>query len=202
MGIPTLKLVRCLVALTLYAVTTVVIYVFHARYFRVDVVFYSALQDVLIATAVSALAMWLLPYFRVLSAFERLQTAVIMLLAGYCFAITVPTVIDRSLSLYLLERIQRSGGGIRHDALENLVLTQFMREYRVMDARMTEQLQSGTIVIRGDCVLLTDKGKRLAYWTSSIRENFLPKHRLLLDEYSDALASPLAEAGDSDFACQ
>lgn len=201
MGISTLKATRSATALAMFGTILLLIYAVHARYLPVNVVFYSALIDVLLATVVSATALLLLPYFKVLSGLERIQMVLIMMLAGYAFAISGPTVVDRSLSLYLLERIERSGGGIRQDALEDAILGQFMDEYRVLDARLTEQLESGTIMIRNGCVILTPKGRWIADWSRTIRHNFLPKHRLLLDTYSDKLTTPLASSSDAKHAC-
>ena len=37
----------------------------------------------------------------------------VWLLLGYILAISVPTVLDRSLSFYILEKLQQRGGGIQ-----------------------------------------------------------------------------------------
>jgi hypothetical protein len=73
----------------------------------------------------------------------------------------------------------------------------------LVDVRLTEQLQSGTIVIRDGCVLLTDKGRDLAHVSRFFRNNLLPKHRLLMGKYSDALTDPFRHSTeDVRYRCQ
>jgi hypothetical protein len=67
---------------------------------------------------------------------------------------------------------------------------EYLKEHRLVDVRLTEQTESGTIVIRNGCVLLTDKGELLATFSRYFRQNWLPKRRLLLGSYSDALTDP------------
>jgi hypothetical protein len=128
------------------------------------VVFYAALGDVLLAVALTALGLYG-SGFRVLGLFERAQLLVIMLLAGYALAISVPTVIDRSLSFYILEKLQQRGGGIRYAAFEQVFTQEYLKEHRLVDVRLTEQLESGTVRIEQGCVRLTDKGERLAHFS-------------------------------------
>jgi len=179
-----------------------VIYIIHARFFFVDVVFYSALQDVVVAAVISVILVYLLPQFRIIENAERVLLCLIWLLGGYAFAISVPTVIDRSLSFYLLEKLEQRGGGIKQAALEGVIAGEFMQEYRVLDARLTEQLESGTIVIEEGCVRLTGKGKRVAWLSAAFRASFLPKHRQLLGEYSADLTTPhLRSRNIVDYQC-
>jgi hypothetical protein len=65
-----------------------------------------------------------------------------------------------------------------------------MVEHRLVDVRLTEQLSSGTIVIENGCVKLTEKGDDLAKLSRFFRQNFLPKERLLMGEYSSDLTNP------------
>jgi hypothetical protein len=89
-----------------FAVALAVIYVIHSWYFKVDVVFYSAIADGVLAAVITLLVASSIKWFRTFTGFEKLQTFVICLLLGYGFAISVPTVIDRSLSMYILEKLQ------------------------------------------------------------------------------------------------
>lgn len=133
---------------------------------------------------------------------ERLQVLAICALGGYAFAISVPTVIDRSLSFYLLEKLDQRGGGIRADAIEGVIRDEFMQEYRVAEARLTEQLASGTVEIVDGCVLLTAKGRSIARGSQWFRHHLLPKQRLLMGEYSDVLTDPLSQSPQGfDYGC-
>ena len=203
MGVQSTKLIRVGAASLGFLVLLVAVYYVHARFFPVNVVFYSALLDVLIAAGIAALALWWLRWFAPLGPLEKLQLAVIWLLSGYALAISVPTVIDRSLSFYILEKLVQRGGGIRQDAFAGLFTEEYMREHRLVDVRLTEQLESGTIVIRDGCVVLTPKGHRVATLSRAFRTRFLPRHRLLMGEYSDSLTDPFQHSGETpDYACR
>lgn len=184
------KLALAVAATLAYLALLVIAYVVHVRFFTVDVVFYSALFDVAIAVGVGTLALWTLRWFDALSVLEKLQLSAIWLLTGYALAISVPTVIDRSLSFYLLEKLAQRGGGIRQDAFETIIIDEFLDEHRLVDARLTEQLESGTIAIHDGCVSLTAKGRRIAAFSRGFRAHFLPRQRLLMGTYSDELTDP------------
>lgn len=183
------KIQLAIFANLLFVALLLCVYVIHVWYFEVNVVFYAAIADGVIA-ALLATAALMLPLFRCFGWFEKLQMFVIWLLAGYCFAISVPTVIDRSLSFYILEKLQQRGGGIRQDAMADVFIHEYLPEHRLVDVRLTEQLESGTIVIENGCVKLTPKGELIASFGRYFRMNWLPKKRLLLGEYSDDLVDP------------
>ncbi|MDQ1109905.1 hypothetical protein QE424_003064 [Stenotrophomonas rhizophila] len=165
------------------------IHYLHVRFFTVDVVFYAAIGDTLLAAGVTGLLLLAAP-FRLFTPTERVLLALVWLLGGYAFAISVPTVIDRSLSFYILEKLDQRGGGIRQDAFQDVFTREYMVEHRLVDVRLTEQESSGTVRIANGCVLLTDKGRRVASLSRFYRQHFLPKRRLLLGQYSDDLTDP------------
>lgn len=178
------------------------IYYIHVRYFKVDVVFYAALSDALMSVLLTGLILLRASIFKCFTSFEKLQQLLIFGLAGYALAISVPTVIDRSLSFYLLEKIDQRGGGIRHEAFERIFQNEYMKEHRLVDVRLTEQLESGTIVIEDGCVRLTDKGKRISAFSLFFRHHLLPKQRLLMGEYSDDLTNPFRLSNtEVDYSC-
>lgn len=156
----------------------------------VNVVFYSALYSVAAALVLYGAVLWLTPWMSRLNSFEKLQHFITCLLLGYILAISIPTVIDRSLSFYILEKLQQRGGGIQLSKFEQIFTGEYMREHRLVDIRLTEQSESGTIRIDGDCVRLTDKGRQLASFSRFFRQHWLPKERLLRGEYTDALIDP------------
>ena len=186
----------------LFGLVLLLIYWLHVTYIRVDVVFYAAILDGLIATVLTFLIVVFSKYFSSLLLSEKALLFVIWLLLGYGFAISVPTVIDRSLSFYILEKIQQRGGGIKQDAMSRVFIEEYIPEHRLMDVRLTEQLESGTVEIKNGCVVLTEKGEMIASFGRFFRTNFLPKQRLLLGEYTDALTDPFSQSRDySDYVC-
>lgn len=196
------KLVLFCLASLGYLILLLSVYLIHVRFFRVDVVLYSALFDAWLATVLAGVLLGILKIFKVFSGFEKLQAMLVWLLLGYIFAISVPTVIDRSLSFYILEKLQQRGGGIKLASFEDVFVKEYMPEHRLVDVRITEQQQSGTIQVKNGCVLLTERGQSLATFSRFFRNHFLPKQRLLMGEYSSDLTNPFRNSSDHlDYLC-
>ncbi len=197
-----MKYLKAITASIIFLVILVVLYTVHIKYFRVDVVFYSAIIDCLLATSLSAGLLFTIRYFDVFNNFEKMQMVAVWILAGYALSISVPTVIDRSLSFYILEKIQQRGGGIKFSNFEDVFVKEYLKEHRLVDVRLTEQRSSGTIVIQNGCVKLTERGKKIATFSRYFRQNLLPKQRLLMGEYTDDLTDPFRD-GESmgDYSC-
>jgi len=185
-----IKIKKALLGTILFVTLLLLYYYIHSQYMRVDVVFYSAIVDGVFASLSTTILLLLLPYFREFNGFEKLQLVIIWVLGSYIFAISVPTVLDRSLSFYILEKIAQRGGGIKESGFEEVFTQEYMKEHRLVDVRLTEQESSGTIVIKDGCVKLTKKGKKIAKYSRYFRQHFLPKHRLLMGEYTDDLTDP------------
>lgn len=185
----------------IYCLLLLGVYFVHINYFKVNVVFYAAIIDGLIATAL-LMAILYLRIFSCYTAFEKILIVFIGLIIGYTTAISVPTVIDRSLSFYILEKIDQCGGGIRQDKFHDVFVKEYMREHRLVDVRLTEQLESGTIYFDEGCVRLTPKGEKIVRFSRYFRQNWLPKRRLLMGEYTDDLTDPFREKHDlSEYMC-
>lgn len=198
-----MKTKKFLVAYTLFIALTCMIYWLHIRFFRVDVVFYSAIFDGALATAIIAIALWRMQSFALFGTFEKLQTVLICLLTAYALAISLPTVVDRSLSFYILEKLQQRGGAIQQERFADVFTQEYLKEHRLVDVRLTEQRQSNTIRIENGCVYLTPKGNYLANFSRFFRTHLLPKQRLLLDRYSDDLTDPFRHSSTQvDYRCQ
>jgi hypothetical protein len=193
-----MKYLKLLGATALFGMLLLVFYVLHIRYVPVKVVFYSAMLDGAFATVLALILLAALRWLHGFSRFEIAQMACIWFLLGYSFAISVPTVIDRSLSFYILEKLQQRGGGIKLDTFDQVFTQEYVKEHRLVDVRLTEQQQSGTIKIRNGCVLLTDWGQTIATISRYFRTHFLPKQRLLMGEYSDDLTDPFRNSVQRD----
>ena len=198
-----MKYLKLLIATAVYVLLLLAIYVLHVRYVPVNVVFYSAILDAVLATILAATLIATVRWFKVFTRFETLQLCCIWLLLGYSFAISVPTVIDRSLSFYILEKLQQRGGGIKLDAFDQVFTQEYVKEHRLVDVRLTEQQQSGTIEIKDGCVKLTALGQTIASISRYFRSHFLPKQRLLMGKYSDDLTDPFRNSVERvDYRCQ
>ena len=197
------KVLISLSYVALYTGCVLLAHFVYFNFFRVDVVFYSSMK-ISIYTALGlglGLLLWRLMRLQV---FEKACLIIITLCLGYIFSISVPTVIDRSLSFYLLEKIDQRGGGIRADAFEEIFIKEYMIEHRLVDVRLTEQLESGTIEISEDgCVLLTPKGALFVRFSLYFRSNWLPSQRLLNGTYTDDLLDPFRNGSlDFDYDCK
>lgn len=198
-----MKYLKFLALLVIFAIVLTIIYVIHSWFFKVDVVFYSAIADGILAAVVTFIIASTVKWFKTFSLFEKLQIFIICLLLGYGFAISVPTVIDRSLSMYILEKLQQRGGGIQLAAFDAVFKDEYMKEHRLVDIRLTEQQQSGTILIENGCVKLTEWGQFVASTTTWFRQTLLPKNRLIGEAYSGDLTSPMRNSPHrTDYLCQ
>lgn len=197
------KYAKALLASAFFLICLLVVYYLRVRWGRVDVVLYSAISGALIAAVIACALIGLSRHFADFTRLEKIQLAAIWLLAGYAFAISVPTVIDRSLSFYILEKLQQRGGGIRLERFEDVFVKEYVVEHRLVDVRLTEQMQSGTIMLEDGCVRLTRRGERLASFSRFFRAHLLPRQRLLMGKYSDDLTDPFRySVATVDYACR
>jgi len=197
------KIYFSLMATLIFILLLLSIYWLHVTYFRVDVVLYGAIADGMLATFVSASLLHRWRGFNIFNSFEKLQLALIWFLGGYIFAISIPTVIDRSLSFYILEKLQQRGGGIQLTKFEEVFTKEYVKEHRLVDVRLTEQQASGTIKIENGCVMLTPRGEKLASFSRFFRRNLLPKQRLLMGTYTDDLVNPFRNSEKAaEYVCE
>jgi len=203
LGVLRMKYVIALSASLSFLIVLVSLYFVQVNYLPVNVVFYAAIGTGVVAAAITGVGLFVFRPFRIMNRFEKTQLIAMWLLVGYALAISVPTVIDRSLSFYILEKLQQRGGGIALDRFESVFTEEYMREHRLVDVRLTEQLESGTITIEDGCVRLTQRGERLASFGRFFRTHWLPKTRLLMGEYTDALTDPFRDSTESfDYHCE
>lgn len=176
----------------IFLIILVVSYYLFVNYFHVDVLLYDSVKLV----AIVATLMFVITGKKLLfqSWYDKFLQWVISILLGYALVITFPTIIDRSLSFYFLEKLQQRGGGIELAAFEDIFTQEYAKEHQLVDIRLTEQIQSGMLYIENGCVLLTTKGSQTANFALWFRQHLLPKKRLLNDHYTDALVDPFAES--------
>jgi len=194
--------IKIFVALLIFVLNICLIWTIQINLFKINVVFYSALGAVAIATSVQLIIFNTSKFFELFSPFDKFQHICCCIFIGYAIAISIPTVIDRSLSFYILEKLQQRGGGIQYGKFERIFTGEYIREHRLVDIRLTEQLESGTITLTDGCVKLTSKGQYFASFGRFFRKNFLPKQRLLLGEYTDQLTDPFTRSDlKPDYLC-
>lgn len=185
------KSVSTCILLAAYGAIFLTINTLHFQYFRVSVVLYDTLLDAAIA-GIAGLALYfaVLRHRLLLTTHEVVLSMTIGLLAAALYAIGVPTVIDRSLSIYILEKLEQRGGGIREDAMARVFVEEYMPEFQLVAIRLTEQLNSGTIGIADGCITLTPRGRRIVAFTRFYRTRLLPKNREIMGKITDVLTDP------------
>lgn len=78
------------------------------------------------------------------------------------FLIVFPVTFDRSITMFLLARIERQDGQLTPPMLEDVFVRQYLGDLHQIDRRVREQTLSGNIVQRGDGrIELTPQGRRL-----------------------------------------
>jgi len=180
----------------------VFVYYAHVSFFKIDVIFYSAIMDGIIAALLLVFILFNVGFFNTFTFFDRALIVVVCLLSGYILAISIPTVIDRSLSFYILEKIHQRGGGIKLSSIPDIIKKEYVVEHRLADIRITEQENSGTIFIDNNCVKLTQFGLNIVEFSLFFRKNLLPRKRLIMNVYSDDLIDPFKNSIDNiDYQC-
>lgn len=185
-------------------VAMLIVNILHFRFFTVNVVLYDALMDTVIAV-VLVLAVYLAIVRRrsMLSGLEVALCVLIGFLLSSFYALSVPTIIDRSLSFYILEKIAQRGGGIQQSGFAQIFKDEYLPEHRLVDIRLTEQLNSGTVKIEDGCVSLTPRGEHMVAFSRFYRLNMLPKKREIMGKLSDDLVDPFRNSKQAaDYKCK
>jgi small basic protein len=185
------KLITIVLLIALCLLAFLIVNATHFLFLPVRVVLYDALLDAVVAIVVVAALLFALARQKLpTSAMETGLALSIGFLIAVIFAILVPTVIDRSLSVYILEKLDQRGGGIKQEALEGVLKQEYFVEQRLVDIRLTEQLNSGTVTIASGCIKLTPWGKAIVRFTEFYRKTLLPKKREIMGTFTDDLTDP------------
>lgn len=79
-----------------------------------------------------------------------------------CFLVIFPVTFDRSVSMFLLARIEGRDGTLDAQSLESLFARQYLGDMRQIDRRIAEQTLSGNIQVdRAGRIHLTPQGHHL-----------------------------------------
>lgn len=89
------------------------------------------------------------------------KDAVITGLLAYAFMFTVPTTVDRSYSVRMLQLLASRPEGLSRAALNDHFAEHFVRQGGV-ERRIAEQQATGSVALRGEQVQLTERGRLLA----------------------------------------
>jgi len=178
----------------LFVVAFLVVNTLHFLFFPVRVVLYDSLLDAAFAGIMATICIVFLRGRFATTREEMALSLIIALLLSTLYALCIPTIIDRSLSVYLLEKLVQRGGSIRQDAFEDILKREWMAETQLVDARLTEALKSSTVTVENGCVRLTPRGRMIADFTRFYRTHLLPKKREIMGRLSDDLTDPFRKS--------
>ena len=93
---------------------------------------------------------------------ETLVGAVALSLAfNISFLIVFPVTFDRSITMFLLARIERQDGQLDAAGLEQVYVRQYLGDMRQIDRRIAEQSLSGNIRVDQGRIHITPQGRKL-----------------------------------------
>ena len=138
----------CLLILVIFAVVHIV----HFRILKPEVVLKACIIDIVISCFVGSLLYLMLLKNDVFVIFSALVT---MTLGLAIYAILVPTMVDRSLSVYMLVYLDESvDGSLTKDQLKNMLINE-----TILEKRIAEHERAGAISVDGEKITLTKKGR-------------------------------------------
>jgi len=78
---------------------------------------------------------------------------------SYSFVITIPALLDRSISIFIISAITESGDkGITNKELQNIFIEKYIEGTSTINKRLHEQIVTGNILFRNNKYFITDKG--------------------------------------------
>lgn len=95
---------------------------------------------------------------------------------GMLYLLLIPTVLDRSLSVYMLSQLQPATP-ISTIALASNVQGNYFSDYDVISTRLIEQSVSGNISVDGDNIEITSRGERIVALTENYRTLLASKYQ-------------------------
>ena len=157
-------LLRSLLWIVVFTVLGFVIYFSFTHVFVSGRLYY----DGLIATSIAAFVFLILIATRSLERLTSLRatspelfsSAIAALFLVYSFHVTLPTIIDRSISLYVLSRIDQERG-VTLEEMHNDFLAGYVSNYDSTCRRLEEQLVSGNVELRQGRYHMTQLGAGL-----------------------------------------
>ena len=86
---------------------------------------------------------------------------VIFLLSAFCFNLTVPAIVDRSVTVYLLNSLDNSNDGMTEQEIQREFMHTYFDENYAVRKRLREQVDSGNVRYDGDRYHVTKDGRTI-----------------------------------------
>lgn len=128
---------------------------------NISILFYRGIMVAAIAAVLMLVAGVLLRRHVRLDRPTLVGAIALSLSCNLCFLITFPVTFDRSITMFLLARIEREDGRLDNASLEKLYIREYLQDMRQIDRRVEEQLLSGNIRIDHGHIRITPQGRHL-----------------------------------------
>lgn len=146
----------------------IIIHVLHFKYLTIHVILYSVILDIIL-TSILINIYYVIKLQSINQIKKNIQPTILLASLALNYGLIIPTTIDRSVSLYLLNVIATEQNGKSYRDIESAISKKYIREMKVIDQRLIEQNETGTIIIKNNKVVLTKKGKLLLWLTNNYK---------------------------------
>ena len=151
--------------LALIGGTLLWILLFHGPLFADWVFFYRGIA--LLVTTVGVVVLALALYRRagnhrgLIGIRDILLIGTLLLSVNVVFFTHLPVTADRSLTVFMLAYLDRSGGALTEIQISDEVVAEYVEERAAIHKRLAEQLATGTLAQVGDGYAISDEGRSL-----------------------------------------
>ena len=114
---------------------------------------------------------------------NALSIAVIAMCFNVCFLVVFPVTVDRSVTTFLLEEIEKSDS-MTPNKLEEIFINEYIIKRQAIDRRIYEQLVTGNIKVTNNNVSLSARGRNFMKFSRLIRWIFQLPDRTLAESNS------------------
>lgn len=172
-----IALCRSVVLICVFSAVIFVFYYAFLRFFGGGRLFYDGLIAILLAVVVISVSLTISSKLGLNAArFDRTREEICSALLAasflvYAFHITLPTIIDRSISLFVLSRMDNSNG-LTVEEMQHSFLNGYVSGHDAVCRRIDEQLGSGNIRRTGDRYVITPRAEWLLVFLRSLAETF------------------------------
>ena len=146
------KFLHYFLASLLILVIFIIIHVMHFRFLKPEVVLKASIIDAILSCFIGFIIFGVILKYDLFVSFSAIIT---MFLGLAIYAILIPTMVDRSLSVYMLVYLdENSNGSLTKDELKKMLIKDV-----ILEKRIEEHLRAGAIELDGTNVKITKKGR-------------------------------------------
>jgi hypothetical protein len=156
--------------------TVLLLFLFHTRVFDHLVYFYRGLVYIFfisLCLGFVSWACWKKHLFGSMHISVIASSVAVFFSFHIVFFTLVPVTLDRSISTYLLQRMARdSETSFTTQELSHILVTDYFQQNHVLDKRLNEQIQTGTIASKSGLYSITPRGGRVVWMYAVIARFF------------------------------